>query len=264
MHEVDTKKRRMHRLFRANGRSLIVAMDHGAYMPVLPQLQDTGRVIRELREAGADALLTTLGNATRYADDIGTMGLILRLDGAASTLDSSHSFSLRHSVLDALRIGADGVACMGFPGSDDCESTLDNVAHVAGECLEWSMPFMAEMLPGAFDKRLHTVDNIALAARIGVELGADIIKTAFVGEASEYRHVSDGVYGPVVVLGGSRKESDEDLLSMVRKAVDGGARGVAVGRNIWQHEDVGGITRALVRVIHEDAPVDDAMTELIT
>ena len=251
----------MQRIFRQDGRSLIVAMDHGSGLHVLPEMADPGKILDDIRGAGADAVLTTMGIATTFAENIGAMGLILRIDGAGSALDQNLDFRQRYTVEEALRIGADGVGCMGFPGVNGGK-TLDGLARLAGQCQSWRVPLLAEMLPGAFDGSFHSTENVALASRIGAELGADIIKTTFTGDAESFRSVSSGVFCPVVVLGGTRKESDVELLKMVRAALDGGAAGVAVGRNIWKHDNVHGITRALVRVIHDDASVEEALEEL--
>lgn len=111
----STKVRRLQRVFREDGRALIVAMDHGSYMNVLPQAADPGRILDDVREAGADAVLTTLGIATTYTDRLGDMGLILRLDGSGSMLDQGSTFEQRYTIEDGLRVGADAVAAMGFP-----------------------------------------------------------------------------------------------------------------------------------------------------
>jgi len=253
----------MQSIFRQDGRALIVAMDHGSYMNVLPQAADPGGIIDKVREAGADALLTTFGVAKTFARNIGDMSLILRSDGSGSGLDKTYEFELRYAVENALRLNADAVACMGFPGINQGQ-TLHNIAELANTSLEWNMPVLAEMMPGAFDPAMHTPENIKLAARIGVEVGADIIKTTYTGDKESFAELTSGVYAPVVVLGGSRKESEEDLLRMVHDSIQAGGAGVAVGRNVWQHPNVSGIVRALAAVIHEGASPRDAMGELQT
>ncbi len=254
------KNRRMRRLFRSNGRSLIVAMDHGSYMNVLPQAADPGKILDAVREAGADAVLTTMGIAKEYSANLGAMGLILRLDGSGSMLDKDASFEQRYTVEDALRVGADAVAAMGFPGVNRGE-TLHNLGRISSQCTEWNVPLLAEMMPGGFDPSYHTPENVTLASRIGVELGADIIKTTYTGDPASFGALTRGVFAPVVVLGGNKKGSIEELLTMVHEAVLAGANGVAVGRNVWQHEDAGGVVRALARVIHEGASVEQAVRD---
>lgn len=261
MHVSSTKVRRLQRVFREDGRALIVAMDHGSYMNVLPQAADPGRILDAVREAGADAVLTTLGIATTYTERLGSMGLILRLDGSGSMLDQGSTFEQRYTTEDALRIGADAVAAMGFPGEGRGE-TLHNLGRIASQCTAWNVPLLAEMMPGGFNPSLHTPENITLASRIGVELGADIIKTSYTGDVESFKDLTAGVFAPVVVLGGNRRGTLEELLTMVHDSIQGGASGVAVGRNVWQHENAGGVVRALGRIIHDGATVAQAAKEL--
>ena len=113
------------------------------------------------------------------------------------------------------------------------------------------MPVLAEMLPGGFGPEPpKTVETIRLAARIGAELGADIIKTSFVGSVAEYRTIVEGCFRPVVVLGGAKVKNLQDLFLVIEQAMEAGAKGVAIGRNVWTHPDPGGVTAALAEIVH--------------
>jgi class I fructose-bisphosphate aldolase len=258
--------RRMHRLFRDDGRSLVVAMDHGSGLNVYPALADPARVIDAVVAGGADAILTTPGMAKQFSHHLKSVGLILRVDGGSSELSrGSFEYALLFTVEDALRLGADAVACMGFPGTDREAQTLGNLATLAGQCHAWGVPLMAEMVPGGFSNfELHTVANIRLAARMGVELGADLIKTEFTGSAEEFRPVTDHCYRPVLVLGGSQKDDDRALFTMVKLALTAGAAGVVIGRNIWGHAHPPAMVTALGRMIHHNASVEEALDGLAT
>jgi DhnA family fructose-bisphosphate aldolase class Ia len=105
------------------------------------------------------------------------------------------------------------------------------------------------MLPGGFAASEISVDQIAVAARVGAEVGADLIKIRYSGSVESFRTVTNNCYRPVVVLGGS-KQSSEQLLSSTREALTAGAKGVAVGRNVWQSADPGSITASLAEVVH--------------
>ena len=158
-----------------------------------------------------------------------------------------------------MRLGADGVVCMGFPGAA-CEcATMGNLARLASDCRKWGLLLLAEMIPGGFGRPdLHTPENIAMAVRLGAEVGADAIKTTYTGSAETFREVTQACYCPVLIQGGARKGCDAEVLSTVRDAVRAGGAGAAVGRNLWQHADPAGFAAALSAAIHDGASVGEA------
>lgn len=233
-------------------------MDHGSAFGVLPGMENPAQTIQSVIEGGADAILTTYGLATRFAEEIGRTGLILRVDRV--TAGTGGAARLLHRVESALRIGADAVACMGFPGSRFEHETLTILAELAGECDAWNVPLLAEMLPCGFEggEESRTVAAIQSAVRIGAELGADFIKTQYTGTVDGFRSVLDTSYIPVVVLGGPKTENEADVLRVAREAIDAGAAGVAMGRNIWGSANAQNITRALAAIIHDNASLETA------
>ena len=259
------KTHRWNRVFRENGRTLIVAMDHGAIFGVTPGLERPADVICQVRAGGADAILTTYGVATRFAEEIGGMGTILRIDGGMSRMArESGPLHLVYDVVDALRIGADAVGIMGFPGSRFEGDTLPYLAEVVAQATEWSVPVMGEILPAGFENPAEwwTDENSANACRIGAELGVDFIKTNYSGDVESFRAIVDQVYVPLVVLGGGKTKEPRDLLEEIWGAMQAGASGVAVGRNIYQYGSPDKMTAAVAAIVHEDATVDDGLEYL--
>ena len=251
---------RLNNIFRADGKTVIIAMDHGMGMPVNPALNDTESKLRAIVKGGADALLTTIGIAKKYNDVIGGMGLIMRCDGGYSHLPSHGSGPSRllYSVEDALRLGADAVVCNGFPGTTWEAETMSNLAELVREGNEWSVPGMAEMLPGGFAKEVEwNCQNLKLTCRAGCEYGASIIKTTFAGTTEEFKEVVDACYQPVVVLGGAAVKDLSGLFKCIEQAMEAGAAGVAIGRNVWNHEDPEAVVRALVDLVHNGAKAED-------
>lgn len=252
---------RMSRIFRDDERSLVIAMDHGTGLNVYPDLSDISRVLGAVIEGGADALLLTPGIIKQFSGSFRSVGIIMRVDGGSTELKGDVSaHRLLYSVEDALRLGADAVACMGFPGSEWEAETLANIAALAGQCRNWGVPMMAEMIPGGFvNPSHHTPENVRLAARVGVELGADFIKTKFVEPAEKFREVVEHCYRPVLILGGGHVEDERTLFERVKTALDKGAAGVVMGRMIWRHPAPRLMVRALERLIHHDASVAEAL-----
>ncbi|MCI8400667.1 MAG: aldolase [Lachnospiraceae bacterium] len=253
-------KRRMNNIFCRDGRSFVLAMDHAAMMKS-PDLKEPGRIIREGAAGGVDAFLTTMGILKNFSTDFGRAGVILRADGGISALKKQMDPLKRlYTAEDAVCAGADAMLCMGYPGSEQNEHTLKYLARLAADCDRWGIPLGAEMLPYGFEKveDSRSVENMNFACRQGAELGADFIKAEYVG-GEQFEQVTKNCYVPVLVLGGSKAKSDEELLTMVREAMDAGAAGVIMGRNIYRRENIGGICEAISAVIHDGATVEEAM-----
>ncbi len=253
----------MHRLFKKDGRIFILAMDHGTGLKVLPELNDPGVLIKVAVENGVDALLTTFGLAVTYQKEIGEAGLILRIDGGTSQLGPKGGVAGRiFTVEDAVKLGADGVVCMGFPGASSEDVSLKELAHFVSEAYHWGMPLLAEMLPMGWDTQHWTPENIAFACRLGAEYGVDFVKTQYTGDLESFKKVTAGCYKPVVILGGPGGNSEEELLRTIKDSLEAGGAGVAIGRSIWKHPNPGKYCRAISMIIHEDASVEEALQEL--
>ena len=245
--------RRLGNIFRDDNKVVIVAMDHGLGLDVLPAMDNTSEILSSIVKGGADAVLIGYGMARSFVEELKGTGLILRVDGGNSSLSSFQTGNRMLDSEDALREGADCLACMGFPGAVNEVDTLINVSELAAEAHYWGLPLLAEMLPGGFSpKPEKTVESVRLAARIGAELGADIIKTSFVGTVNEFRTIVEGCFKPLIVLGGAKVKNLQDLFELVEKAMEAGARGVAIGRNVWKHPDPGAVTSALVEIVHDE------------
>lgn len=257
------KKFRKRHIFAPDGRTVIVAMDHTAYFGPMKGLEHPDDLLQAVVEAGADAILTTAGIVARFGDRLGRAGLILRADGGSSQRNPQPP-GLRQiiSVERALRLGADALACMGLIGFPDESSSLRVLTDLVDECSRWGLSVLAEMLVKGRKGDEPTAGDVAFAARVGADLGADMIKTHYVGPPEVFRVAVASCYVPLVVLGGEKASDDRAVLASVAGALDAGALGVAIGRNIWQHADPAGMTRALVALVHGGAAVDEALGEI--
>lgn len=244
---MTAKTRRLARLFASDGKCLVIAMDHAGFMDK-PQhgLEHPDQVIRTVVPAGADAFLLTLGSAQQCAKDIGRAGVWLSVDAQPPLLE--------RIVEIALRNGVDGIKCMVYPWCNEAPNSLVNFAALAADCQAWGMPLMAEVIPGGFSAgpEARTPEKISAGARVAMEAGADVIKTFYTGDADSFHRITQNCAVPIIVLGGERVANDQELLLNVRGALDAGAAGVAIGRNIWGHTHPEEITRALAKVIHSD------------
>lgn len=253
--------RRLNRIFRADGKALIVAMDHGLLDGPCPGLEDPAHTIAQVVAGGADAILTSYGLARHFARELAPVGLILRADGGATSLGVSGPGALFYGVESALRLGADAVAVSAFPGSPQEATTLEHLASMVEAAHAWGVAVLAEMVPGGFDSppEKRTTEAIALCARVAAELGADMVK---IPQAPRFQAVTSTCYAPVVILGGAKRGSEPQMLASIRTAVDEGAAGVAIGRNIFQAENPAAMTAAIAAILHEDASVEEAVAML--
>ncbi len=234
-------------------------MDHGALDGPMKGLEQPGKTIQQIIAGGADAVLTTYGVARAFARELAPLGLILRVDGGSTTLGTSTGpSSIQFSIESALRLGADAVAVCAYPGAACEEGTLLNLTRTVEAAHAMGMAVLAEMVPGGFDSgpEFRTLKSINAAARIGAELGADIIKCPYV---EGFEAVVATTYVPVVILGGAKQGSERDMLVKIKSAVEAGGAGVAVGRNIWQAADTTKMTAAVAAILHHGATVDEAM-----
>ena len=256
-------KRRLNNIFKSDGRAVVLAMDHGNGMSVLPELNNPGEIIKKAVAGGIDALLTSYGIATTFQKEIGNIGLILRADGGTSQLAKStdKSMEIIYQVENAIKIGADSMLAMGFPGASNEDITLKGLAKLINEANKYNLPIGAEMLLRGFEpaEDSRTGDNLAFACRIGAELGADYIKTAYSGDKESFKKVVEGCYKPVLVLGGGVSKKEKDLFQMIKDSLEAGASGVIIGRNIWKHPNPDKICAAIAAIVHENVTVEKAV-----
>ncbi len=252
--------RRFHRLFGADERSVVIAMDHGTTDGAIAGFENPEKVLEQVIAGGADAILTSIGIARHFSKQLKNTGLMIRCDGATSPL-LERPRALVTGVDDLLSIGADAAAAMYIPGSVNGHGSTMYFPRLASEAHRWNIPVMAEALPYGFDEHpaARAVDPVADACRMAAENGADVVKTFYTGEYESFRKVIRSCYIPVLVLGGPKTHGDREFLESIRSAMDAGAAGVVIGRNVWQAASPTGMTQALVALVHHDVSVDDAL-----
>jgi DhnA family fructose-bisphosphate aldolase class Ia len=255
------KTRRLGHIFRPDGRALIIATEHAAIFGPVKGLERPGETIAKVVAGGADAIMTSFGIASHFARALSRVGLILRADGAPTKLGPDTAAPVWFDVEEALRLGADALCVSAFPGHHAEKVSLDNLAAVTRRAKAWGLAMQAEMVPGGMgtDPEAHTVENVALAARLGIELGADWVKVPYV---AGFGQVTGACYKPVVILGGSRRNNETEILAEVRAAMDEGAAGATIGRNVFGADDPEAMTAALSAIIHQDASVEQALAIL--
>ena len=252
------KKRRLKRIFRSDNRTVIVPMDHGVTIGPVTGLVNMQATIDKLLLGGVDAVLINRGIAKSV--DTGNAGLIIHLSGITVRCPDPNNKVQIGSVDDAVRLGADAVSVHINVGAKQEDSMLATLGKVACECDDFGMPLLAMMYPrGPNIKDSHAVEVVAHASRLGAELGADIIKTNYTGDAESFKAVVDSCHVPVIIAGGPKAETTRDVLQMVKDSMTAGGAGLSIGRNVFQHQDPTKMVKALSALVHKDASVDEAM-----
>jgi fructose-bisphosphate aldolase / 2-amino-3,7-dideoxy-D-threo-hept-6-ulosonate synthase len=267
------KQLRLKRVVDPAGVSIICALDHGMTSPVfLEPLGEISTRAEETIAGGANVIMMSKGMIRTCAgvfDRTTSLALLLSASANPGGDDSSGSGVVQIAeVEEALRLGADAVVLFVALGGESEESMIRTLSHVGGECERLGMPFIAEAeFPTTYAsveelKDAYGFDYLVRNVRLCAELGADIVKTNWPGDAESFARLVAATSGIPVVLAGGSRVSDPELLSRMEQAMSVGAIGCSVGRNIFMHEDPQALTRALARVIREGWSAAKALEEL--
>ena len=252
------KKRRFKRIFRDDQRTVIVPMDHGVTVGPIKGLVNMQAIIDKLLKGGVDAVVVHRGVAKNV--DTGQAGLIVHLS-ASTKLGPDPNYKVQVcSVDEAVRIGADAVSVHINVGAEHEDKMLVKLGGVANDCDRYGMPLLAMMYPrGPKIQNQHAVDMVAHAARLGAELGADIVKTNYTGSIETFREVVRGCHVPVIIAGGPKVETVREVLRMVHDSIKAGGAGLSIGRNVFKHENPTLMVKALSAIVHQGASVDKSL-----
>jgi fructose-bisphosphate aldolase/2-amino-3,7-dideoxy-D-threo-hept-6-ulosonate synthase len=269
------KEMRMARLFNAkSGRMVLATIDHGICIKPMVEIADVPSVVRQVVEGGADAVLLTPGIAKQaYKEIAGKACLMVRIDGTATSIGPDlTNDDVICSVEAASALGADAVATFGVIGVPREAQLSRKIGEVSEDCDACGMPQLTEMIPASIiehqfvdraDRKWpEDAEVITYSARVAAELGADIVKGYYTGDPESFKAAIEYCPVPYVVLSGPAADDPAVLFKFIREAMDCGASGVSMGRNLWTAEDPVAITRAVCRLVHDDASVEDALKEI--
>ncbi|MHC4397033.1 MAG: 2-amino-3,7-dideoxy-D-threo-hept-6-ulosonate synthase [Planctomycetota bacterium] len=259
------KNVRLERLMNRNtGKTVIIPMDHGVTVGPIAGLTDMRTAVSKVVAGGANAVLMHKG-VPRFCHrgEGKDIGLIIHLSGGTSMSPDPNAKELVCTVEEAIKTGADGVSVHINLGADTDKEMLRQLGFIGERCSDWQMPLFAMMYSrGPKIKNEYEVGNVKHAARVAAELGADIVKVVYTGSTESFAEVVEGCPLPIVIAGGEKMESDEDIFNMVEGALKAGAAGVSVGRNAFQHANPTKMVKALSKMVHKKASVEEAIAIL--
>ncbi|HHY55451.1 MAG TPA: fructose-bisphosphate aldolase [Chloroflexi bacterium] len=243
------KERRMSRLFVGEkSRCLLSPLDHGGWLGPVKGLDRPLEIVRQVLAGGANAVLASPGFLRAAAPALRPdTGLVLRVSLTAGLSAQSTQETPIAQVETALRLDADAVAVSVFFGRAGDIEIYRWLAALIRACEPYEMPVVAEMMPP--EDRFFDAAAIAHAARIGMEIGADVIKTNYCGDVARFAEIVQAAPVPIIVAGGPKTTPDASTLQLVADALQAGAAGVAIGRRVWQSDDPEATTRAIHEVM---------------
>jgi len=258
---VSGKEFRLSRITLA-GRMLCVPLDHSITMGPIEGLERPEETIEKVARGGATCFLAQKGVLRSLSRPVG-LGMILHLSASTSLGPAPNRKILIATVEEGIRLGADAVSIHINVGGKEEPEMLQQLGEVSDRCDSFQLPLIAMMYPrGENIKDPADPETVAHVARIGAEGGADIVKTVYTGSSDSFRRVVSGCPVPVVLAGGSKVDSDRELLSMAEAVMRAGAMGVTFGRNVFQHRDPERIVRALRKVVIGSGSVEEGLEVL--
>ncbi len=256
---------RLERIFDRNTkRTIIVPMDHGTTVGPIAGITDMREAVGSVVEGGANAVLmhkglVRCGHRSQGKD----IGLIVHLSASTTLSPFPNAKTLVGTVEDAIRLGADAVSVHVNLGDESEAKMLSDFGLVTSTAQSWGIPVLAMVYArGPKVRSEFDPEIVAHCARVGVELGADIVKVPYTGDVDSFGKVVDACCVPVVIAGGPKLDSTKAFLQMVHDSIQAGGSGLSVGRNIFQHKNPAILTQALSKVVHGDVDVDVAMEML--
>ncbi len=242
-------------------RTVIIPLDHGVTIGPVQGITDLRETVNRAAEGGANAVVEHKGMIRSghrgYGKDI---GLIIHMSASTNLSPDPNKKVLVASVEEALAKGADAVSIHINVGAADESLMLEALGSVSEKCQRWGMPLLAMMYPRG--EKIHDQNDVQYvkhAARVGAELGADIVKTNYTGDPESFKEVVQGCSVPVVAAGGPKTSTDEEFLNAVKGVIEAGGMGVAAGRNVFQRENMVGMVKSIAAIVHEGCDVEDAL-----
>ncbi len=233
------------------GRTVMLAVDHGYFLGPTSGLEEPRKTVEPLLPY-ADSLMLTRGVLRTSVPPQADIPIVLRVSGGTSVLKELSNEGLTVAMEDAVRLNVSAVTLSIFVGAEGERETLLSLARLVDEGERLGIPVMAVTAVGK--EMTRDARYLGLACRIAAELGAHLVKTYY---CDGFEEVVRSTPVPLVIAGG-KKLPERDAIALAWNAVRAGARGVDMGRNIFQSDSPVGMIRAVRAVVQENAAVEDA------
>lgn len=247
-------KNRLSRIIKSDGRTVMLAVDHGYFLGPINRLEQPRETIMPLISY-TDALMLTRGVLRTSVDPANDIPIVLRVSGGNSIIGKDLSNeAITVSIEDALRLNVCAVALSVYVGSEHEHQTLINLTKLIDKATRYGIPVLAVTAVGKELKK-RDARYLALSCRIAAELGAHFVKTYY---CEDFEKVVKSCFVPLVIAGGPKLKTELDALSLAYEAINEGASGVDMGRNIWQSENPVAMIKAIRAIVHEGTSLTKA------
>jgi predicted phospho-2-dehydro-3-deoxyheptonate aldolase len=227
-------------------------MDHGLTVGPIQGLEDVTKMVDHLTRGKADAIIVHKGLVPQISNYIGPdqCELIIHLSASSALSPNSNRKELVSSVEHAIQLGASAVSIHVNLGNLSEPNMLRDFGQVSDDCARWGIPLLAMMYVRDGSKQSeYDPIKIKHAARVAQELGADIIKVNYTGSVESFFEVTQAVKVPVVIAGGPKMSSLNELLLMIHDAIQAGAQGISIGRNVFQNPKPEELLKGIRRIL---------------
>jgi fructose-bisphosphate aldolase, class I len=260
------KQLRLRRVFR-NGKALVLPLDHPIYFGPQPGTEDPAKLLALARDHGATAVLLTAGALRQAIDEVGDLGVILRIDTTISHVGGPDTIMhLLHNAAEAMALGADMAVVNCYVGIGDARiesELLQKLAAVSAECERIGLPLCGEIIPRVSytdpAQTAPTSADLALAIRLGLEYGCDVVKTIYNGDPEGYAQAVATGHLPVIMAGGPKGSGELAIFHQLHEAMTHGASGAAVGRRVWGSEHPVATLKAIRAIVLDGASAEQAI-----
>ncbi len=247
-------KNRLARIFNPDsGRTVMLAIDHGYFQGPTTGLERIDLTVVPIMPL-ADALMMTRGVLRTMVPPSITKPIVMRCSGGPSILKELSDEHLAVDIEDAIRMNVAAITLQVFVGGEFESRSIHNLTRLVDMGMRYGIPTMAVTAVGK--DMVRDAKYFRLACRMCAELGANIVKTYYVPE--DFETVTSSCPVPIVMAGG-KKIAELDALTMAYNAVQRGASGVDMGRNIFQSDAPEAMMQAIANVVHKNMKPKDAL-----
>lgn len=247
------------------GKVFLIPLHQGLILGPIPGLISIKNTLAKITKGGATGVILHKGIIHNiYRRQKRELAVIMHL--SASTVlgpDQNHKI-LVGNVVEAIKLGASAVSLHINLGADTEPEMLRDFGKISTECNLYKVPLIAMIYPcGPLIENPFDVELIKHAARVGAELGADIVVTSFTGNIESFHEVVQGCPVPILASDGPKMNLDLEILKFVNDSILAGAAGVAIGINVFQHKKILGITKAISKILFNNEDVEKVYRELM-